>query len=104
MLVLGCHSVTGPRSPVVTGVVRYPDGDPVHRAKIWAEGGAATFSDARGGFTLALPRGREQVTIHARDGYTPGRAYAVTRFTSVRIDEPRGRITRDLVLDASFPI
>jgi hypothetical protein len=97
----GCRGVSSPDRTVVSGTVHYPGGQPVHRAKVTAETGETTFTDARGQYQLAIRSDRRtatSITLTARDGYTPGVVYAVTRSGTVLVPLASGRVTRNIAL------
>ena len=100
----GSQSSLSPRLLQVSGTIRYPDGTPVSRAKVWADAdSSALWSDPAGRFVIVVPANGDSVTLYARDGYTPG-VYAETHSGSVRVAGRPGRITLDIVLDHVTPI
>jgi len=104
----GCSDVTRPDRAEISGEVLYPSGEPVIRAKVTAETGESTFSDAQGHYrlTVTIPGRRvfSSVTLTGRDGFTPGRAYVVTRHGTVQVPLVSSRIVRHIVLTESTPI
>lgn len=104
LLGLGCRFPWEPEFGSVTGVVRYPDQTPVYMAKVTIEGAGTTYTDMLGKYRLELKSSAAVVTVTARDGYTPGRAYAVTRSGSAEVRVRRGVVVRNLVLDHEDPI
>lgn len=101
----GSQSSLSPQMLQVSGTVRYPDGTPVSRAKVWADAdSSALWSDPAGRFVIVVPANGDSITLYAVDGYTPGVAYASISSGSVRIGGRPGRITLDIVLDRVTPI
>ena len=105
LVTLGCQeSTTQPRVATIEGVVRYPDGSVVYRAKVVLDGGGTTFTDRSGSYQFTNQDVGATVTLFASDGYTPGVVYGVNHFgrVQVRVDKPK--VTQDIVLDQSMPI
>jgi carboxypeptidase family protein len=104
-LCLGMAGCVGPTQPgsFVHGTVRYTDGNPVERALVLIEGGDQTFTNAAGTYRLQLPASGTEIKVLARDGYAPGRYYAVTHSGSVDVPRQTG-IVADVVLDHETPI
>ena len=102
----GCESQSSlsPQVLQVSGTVRYTDGTPVWRAKVWADDVFSAQTDPAGRFVIVVRANGDSVTLSARDGYTPGLAYAEIRSGSVGVGGRPGRITIDIVLDRSDPI
>ena len=100
----GSQSSLSPQVLQVSGTVRYPDGTAVWRAKVWADAGSSALSDPAGRFVIVAPANGNSFTLYARDGYTPGVAYASIHSGSVRVGGSPGRITIDIVLDRADPI
>lgn len=98
----GCVGPTQPRS-FVHGTVRYTDGNPVERALVLIEGGDRRFTSAAGTYRLQLPASGTVIRVLARDGYTPGRSYALTHSGSVEVPRQPG-VVADVVLDHGDPI
>lgn len=103
LLGLGCRFPWEPEFGVVTGIVRYPDQTPVHMAKVTIAGSGTTFTDLRGSYRLELKSATAVVTVTARDGYTPGRMYAMTSSGRAEVTVRRGLMVQDIVLDRSDP-
>ena len=109
ILVLGCDSSGRPLIPVpegtvtLSGVVSYPNGQPVDRAKILTDTGATTFSDSFGHYAIAMVAPGDSVTVSASDAYD-GRAHAVIHFGSARVFVGDRGATADIVLDYAQPI
>jgi hypothetical protein len=104
LLLVGCRFPWSPQYGMVTGIVRYPDQTPVYMAKVSIEGQATTFTDMLGGYNLKLRTPVEEVTVTARDGYTPGVAYAVSRSGSARVILRQSVEVKNLMLDKVSPI
>ena len=104
-LCLGMAGCVGPTQPgsFVQGTVRYTDGSPVERALVHIDGGDQTFTNAEGTYRLPLPSSGTVIRVLARDGYTPGRAYAVINSGLVEVPRQPG-IVADIVLDHGNPI
>lgn len=104
-LCLGMAGCMGPAEPgsFVQGTVRQADGTPVERALVSIEGGGHTFTNSTGTYRLPLPASGDTIRVIARDGYMPGRAYAVTHSGSVEVLRRPGLIA-DVVLDHAEPI
>ncbi len=109
----GCSSSTGsgpfrdvvaPGAVQVTGVVTYPGGATVYHALVTLDGGPSTYTDAHGVYLLPVSAAARTVTLTARDGFTPGMAYAETHSGSVRCDVGSASIRADIVLDHATPI
>ena len=100
----GCPSPAGPRLHSIYGVIRYPDGHPVNRAKVWTDTGATTFSDAQGRYLIVTPSNGDSLTLVARDGYTPGVGYVETHWGSMRLQSHALVVRQDVSLDHSDPI
>jgi hypothetical protein len=100
----GSQSPLSPQVVQIFGTVRYPDGTAVWRAKVWTDTGSSAVSDPAGRFLIVAHANGDGVTLYARDGYTPGVAYAETRSGSVRVGGSPGRIILDMVLDTATPI
>ena len=101
---LGCHFGWEPRFGVITGVVRYPNKTPVYMAEVWIDGEKPTFTDMLGSYRLEIHSPRDTETVVARDGFTPGRAYAETASGSARVVVRRTVVVQNIVLDHSDPI
>lgn len=103
LLTGGCLSVAvGPELRVIVGTVHYQDGGTVDRAKVWVASGASTFCDAQGHFRLVV-RNVGDTTLFARNGYEPGRVFAVTCWGRVALDKDTWQ-THDMILDSCGPI
>jgi len=100
----GCPSPAGPRLHSIYGVIRYTDGHPVNRAKVWTDTGATTFSDAQGRYLIVTPSNGDSLTLLARDGHTPGLLYGETHWGSIRLESHALVIRQDVSLDHSEPI
>lgn len=100
----GSQSSLSPQVVQVSGTVRYPNGTAVWRAKVWTDTGSSAVSDPAGRFVIVAPANGDGVTLYARDGYTPGVAYASISSGSVHVGRSPGRITLDIVLDTATPI
>ncbi|MEO5989289.1 MAG: carboxypeptidase regulatory-like domain-containing protein [Candidatus Eisenbacteria bacterium] len=101
---LGCLPPWESEFGTITGTVRYPDQTPVHMAKVTIAGVGTTYTDLRGNYRLELKSTSGVVTVTARDGYTPGRMYAVTSSGRAEVTVHRGLLVQDIVLDRSEPI
>jgi len=106
LLASGCHAsnTAVPHPVIVSGIIRMPGGTLVDHAKVWIEPEASVFTDASGRYSIVLSDSRRQITVHARDGYTPGVAYAVTSSGSVTVERRQILTNVDVVLDHQMPI
>ena len=95
--------VAPPTSALVTGVVRYPSGHIVWRAKLTIITGVTTFTDSLGVYQLTVPISTDSLTIHAWDGYTPGAINGVFRSATVRVRPDHDRVL-DNILDHVMPV
>ncbi len=100
----GSQSSMSPQVLQLSGTVRYLDGTAVGYAKVSADAGSSVLSDPAGRFVIVVPANGGGVTLHARDGFNPEFAYAVTHSGSVSVGGRPGRITIDIVLDQVNPI
>lgn len=79
ILGLACQEPTQPRDGSISGVVRYPSGSPVNRAKVGLNfGGGADwnhlemFSDSLGRYEFVVNAVGDSANVLARDGYNGG--------------------------------
>jgi len=100
----GCRWPWEPKAGPITGSISYPDGTRVWRAEVAVDQGDTTFTGPDGSFFLPVPAGAESVTVRARDGFTPGRAYSATRAGSVRVPVGKDVIIVRIVLTEETPI
>jgi hypothetical protein len=86
------HGLVAPLTVVrVSGIVTLDDGTPVWMAKVTGPT-QTVYTNPLGVFRLTLARSSDTVTLRARDGYTPGVAYAVTHFGSTKVSADRDRV------------
>lgn len=95
----GCRQSTTPQLATVSGVVRYVDGTIVVQAKVSTDTGRCTFTDGQGRYSITVPVSAGGVTLTARDGFTPGVAYAVIHSGSIRVRVADRGARSDIVLD-----
>jgi len=102
-LLLSCQSSLGPKFGFVSGVVRYPDGVPVGRARVWIEGGNETSADDRGRYHIVAPADGITVTLRATDAYAGG-PRAMQNHGSADVIVRENGAAKDIVLDHATPI
>jgi hypothetical protein len=114
----GKNNPTSPRSHipdstrcVISGVVRFSNGEPVNTAKVWLDSLATitTFSDANGRYTISKTTPADSLDLFARSGYAPGMFYVETCSGHARAPaaQPGGGqriIHQDIVVDLCSPI
>lgn len=90
------------RTAHITGTITMPDGSRVWMAKVTSLDRVA-YTNHLGVFSLDLPLSPDRVKIAARDGFTPGIAYAETHSGSIEIVADQDRVV-GIVLKDSSPI
>jgi len=103
LLAVGCQEATQPRAGKIDGIVRYPDGSAVEKAKVDIDGGGSTFTDRSGHYELTTKGVGTTATLFAQDGFTDG-AHGVIHFGRVQVTVTQSSVTQDIVLDQSTPI
>ena len=96
---LGCRAPWEPKFGLVTGTERYADKTPAYMAQVSVVGQGATYTDMLGHNTVERGAATDTVAVGAREGYEPGRTYAVIRLGGSRVAVRSPVTVVNIVLD-----